>query len=123
MKHEDALARNRAQVIFQVRSGQITATEGANRLGVSRKTFYEWEHRALEGMMKGLQNGLSGRPSSPVDPEVESLKKKVSDLENRLEIAKQTEVVRNILQAMDEKQRGTSKGSGSEQGHKKKQHK
>jgi transposase len=36
------LARQRALVILQVRSGALTAKEGAKLLGVSRKTYYEW---------------------------------------------------------------------------------
>jgi predicted DNA-binding protein (UPF0251 family) len=51
------LARKRAAVIFAVQSGQITAEEGARRLGVSRKTYYEWESRALEAMTGALENG------------------------------------------------------------------
>jgi transposase len=44
---DNELARKRAAVIFAVRSGRITAEEGAKQLGVSRKTYYEWERRAL----------------------------------------------------------------------------
>jgi len=36
---DEERARERAEVIFAVRSGQITAEEGAKRLGVSRKTY------------------------------------------------------------------------------------
>ena len=43
MEQEKKLARERASIILQVRSVALTATEGAERLGVSRKTYYEWE--------------------------------------------------------------------------------
>jgi transposase len=51
-------ARLRAAVVFAVRSGQITAEEGARRLGVSRKTYYEWEQRALAAMTGALESKL-----------------------------------------------------------------
>ena len=50
MEREKKLARDRAAIILQVRSGALTAVEGAERLGVSRKTYYEWEDRALQAM-------------------------------------------------------------------------
>jgi len=43
---EQKLARERALVILRVRSGVLTAKQGAQELGVSRKTYYEWEERA-----------------------------------------------------------------------------
>jgi len=67
------LARKRAEVIFSVRSGQITAEDGAKQLGVSRKTYYEWERRALEAMTDALENGSSGRPRTPIDTEKDRL--------------------------------------------------
>jgi DNA-binding XRE family transcriptional regulator len=51
MKGNEAedLAQRRAEIIVQVQSGQLTATEAARQLGVSRKTYYQWERRALGG--------------------------------------------------------------------------
>ena len=40
MEEERKLARKRASIILQVRSGAISATEGAERLGISRKTLH-----------------------------------------------------------------------------------
>jgi transposase len=70
------LARLRAELILEVRSGQISATDAAKRLGVSRKTYYKWERRALKGMVKALDNRGRGRPSAAVDPETQALNKK-----------------------------------------------
>ena len=50
MEQEKKLARERASIILQVRSGALPAKEGAERLGISRKTYYEWEDRALQAM-------------------------------------------------------------------------
>ena len=110
-KERKEKARFRAQVILSVRSGRITAQEGAKRLGVSRKTYYQWEKRGLEGMMRAIEEQESGRPPEPVDVEKEELKRKVAELEDELETAKQSEVVRRILSSYEEwKQRKESRG-------------
>ncbi|MFI5305345.1 MAG: helix-turn-helix domain-containing protein [Nitrospiria bacterium] len=94
---DQELARLRASVILAVRSGQITAEEGARRLGVSRKTYYEWENRALQALTEALEDREPGRPAAPQDEEKQQLQKKITELENELFIAKKTEEVRNML--------------------------
>jgi transposase len=101
MEEEKKLARERAAVILMVRSGKLTATEGAERLGVSRKTYYEWEDRALTGMAQALENQAPGRPPFPVDPEKEELQGKVKELEKKLLLAEQTIEVKELLTAYD----------------------
>src|SRR5512134_192097 len=95
------LARKRAEVIFAVRSGQITVEEGARRLGVSRKTYYEWESRALQAMTGALENRDSGRPGTPRDEEKERMQEKITELENKLFIAEKTVEVRDMLHAYE----------------------
>jgi transposase-like protein len=94
---DQELARLRASVILAVRSGQITAEEGARRLGVSRKTYYEWENRALQALTEALEDREPGRPAAPHDEEKQQLQKKITELENELFIAKKTDEVRNML--------------------------
>ena len=101
MEEEKRLARERAAVILEVRSGRLTATEGAERLGVSRKTYYEWEDRALKGMAQALENHFPGRPPIPVDPEKEELQREVQDLKKKLLLAEQTIEVKDLLTAYD----------------------
>lgn len=101
MEEEKKLARERAAVILEVRSGKLTATEGAKRLGVSRKTYYEWEDRALKAMALALENHSPGRPPAPLDGEKEELQKKVVDLEKRLYLAEKTIEVKDLLSAFD----------------------
>jgi transposase len=101
MEKERKLARERAAIILQVRSGALTATEGAERLGVSRKTYYEWEDRALKAMALALENHSPGRPSVPPDAEKEDLQSKVRDLEKRLYLAEKTIEVKDLLSAYD----------------------
>jgi len=101
MEKEKKLARERAAIILQVRSGALTATEGAERLGISRKTYYEWEDRALQAMALALENHTPGRPSVPPDAEKEELQRKVRDLEKKLFLAEQTIEVKDLLSAFD----------------------
>lgn len=97
MSPKEDLARKRALIIMQVRSGQITAAEGAQRLGISRKTYYQWEKRALTGMMKALENQAAGRPARSVDTEKEQLKKKNRKLEQELLLTRQRSKVKDIF--------------------------
>ena len=101
MEKERKLARERAAIILQVRSGALTATEGAERLEISRKTYYEWEDRVLKGMALALENHFFGRPSVPLDAEKEELQSKVRDLEKRLYLAEKTIEVKDLLSAYD----------------------
>ena len=116
MEEEKKLARERATVILEVRSGKLTAMEGAERLGVSRKTYYEWEDRALKAMALALENHSPGRPPVPLDTEKEELQRKVRDLEKKLLLAEQTIEVRDLLTAYDlheaKKNQGKSKKDG-----------
>jgi len=94
-------ARRRAEVVFAVRSGQITAEEGARRLGVSRKTYYEWESRALQAMTEAMEDKTPGRPAIPQDEEKQRLQQEVDDLQKKLFVAEKTQEVRDMLHAYD----------------------
>ena len=102
MEKEKKLARQRASIILQVRSGVLSATEGAQRLGVSRKTYYEWEERALGAMAGALENRPAGRPLAPVDEEKEELRRRNEELEKKLFLAEKTIEVKDLLLAYDE---------------------
>ncbi len=95
------LARERALVILQVRSGMLTASEGAQRLGVSRKTYYEWEERALEAMALALENRSVGRRPGSMDEEKQDLRRQIRELEKKLDLAEKTIEVKELLAAYD----------------------
>jgi transposase len=107
---EQELARKRALVILQVRSGTLTAKEGAKLLGVSRKTYYEWEEKSLKAMAKALENHAAGRPPTSIDPEKETLRDQIRELEKELDLAKKTIEVKELLGAYEEfRHRGSKK--------------
>ena len=99
---EQKLARERALVILRVRSGAMTAKQGAQELGVSRKTYYEWEERALKAMALALENRVAGRPSVSTDEEKEGLRKRVRELEKKLDLAEKTLEVKELLAAYED---------------------
>ena len=104
------LARERALVILQVRRGALSVKEGAKRLGVSRKTYYEWEEKSLRAMALALENHSAGRPPAPVDEEKETLRERIQALEKKLDLAEKTIEVKELLGAYEEfRGRGTKK--------------
>jgi transposase len=98
----DEKAKLRAELILKVQRGEMTATAGAAALGVSRKTFYEWQERGLQGMLAALTDQPAGRPGTPVDTEKEALAARNRELERELEVAKRTVEVKRVLLAWQE---------------------
>ncbi len=107
---EQKLARERAMAILQVQGGALTAKEGAKRLGISRKTYYEWEERSLKAMAVALENRPAGRPPVAVDEEKEALRERIQELEKKLDLAEKTIEVKELLGAYEEfRYKGTKK--------------
>ena len=96
----EAEARKRAELILKVRSGMMSAAEAARELGVSRKTYYKWEHRALEGMLEGLEERNGGRPALEKDEEKEALKAKVQALERELRLRQKSDELRQRIEGL-----------------------
>jgi len=107
-------ARKRAAIVFAVRSGQITAEEGAHRLGVSRKTYYEWESRALQAMTEAMEDRAPGRPGIPQDEEKQQLQEEIAELKQKLFVAEKTAEVRNMLHAYELHNARMKKGANDE---------
>jgi DNA-binding XRE family transcriptional regulator len=106
---EQELARERALVILRVRSGAMTAKQGAQALGVSRKTYYQWEERALKAMALALENHVAGRLCVSTDEEKEILRQRIRELEKKLDLAEKTLEVKELLAAYEEFRHGGAK--------------
>jgi len=106
-----------ASIILQVRSGTLNSTEGAQRLGVWHKTYYEWEDRALKAMALALEIHSPGTSSAPVGAEKEELQKQVRDLERKLYLSEKTTEVKDLLSALDlhEAKKQNEKAIGQEE--------
>jgi transposase len=100
MSTPQAQARQRALLILQVQSGQITATEAARQLGLSRKSYYQWEHRALQALLDSLEQRPPGRPNRATDPEKEQLRQQVTQLQTQVTELEQLLELRRIVQQL-----------------------
>lgn len=94
---QEMQARRRAALIVQVQCGQITATEAANQMGVSRKTYYEWEKRALQALVQSQQERPGGRPATPHDAEKERLQEQAQQMQEQARVLEQTLAIREQL--------------------------
>lgn len=96
-------SRKKAEVILKVRAGLMSATEAAAELKVSRKTYYKWERRALEGMVQSLCERSPGRPHGDSDARAEELERRVRKLEKELERRDRAERLRELVKQLPEK--------------------
>ena len=94
-------SEQRAHLILQVRTGQITAQEAARQLGISRQAFYKWEKRGLEALLDALQDQPPGRPKGITDPEKDQLKTRVERLERQVRLYEQREQLRALIKEME----------------------
>jgi hypothetical protein len=90
---------------------------------VSRKTYYEWERRALAALTGALEDKAPGRPAFPQDEEKERLQNKITDLQNKLFVAEKTVEVRDMLHAYELQNAGTKQSAGESLEKKRKQRK
>lgn len=106
--------RLRAELIVQARSGALTAAAAARRLGVSRKTYYKWERRALEGMMSALGRRPAGRPAAPTDEEKAQLRREIGRLRRKLLLAEQRLAIEDLMRPERGHQIGDGRGQAAE---------
>lgn len=106
MEEKEKKARLRAEVILKVRSGLITAKEGAKILGVSRKTYYQWEKRGLSGLMDALIEKDPGRTSKDVDTEKEKLRREIGTLEEEAKRLRAGLRVKEVMEPDEESPSG-----------------
>jgi transposase len=90
-------ARLRAEVIMKVRCGLMTAQQAAEQLGVSRKTYYQWEQRGLSALLSSLADKVSGRPSQPVDSEKQTLQRQLEQARRECAILQHKIALKEVL--------------------------
>lgn len=102
---QDAQARTWAEMVVAVRSGKLSAKEAASRLGVSRKTYYKKEARALSGMIGALGAREGGRPLPERDLEKEKLQEQLQKLEKENQVLRQSLEIQHLLDLPEKKSR------------------
>jgi DNA-binding XRE family transcriptional regulator len=98
---QEALARQRAALIVAVQSGQITASEAAQQLGISRKTYYQWEKRALAALVEAMRDRPGGRPATPTNPAQKTLHQQTQQLQEQIQVLEQTLAIRQQLAELE----------------------
>src|SRR5579872_988481 len=98
--------QQRAALILQVRSGQLTARAAARQLGLSRQRYYQWEKRALQAMLLALKPKARGRPKAATDPEKQDLQRRVRTLEKQVQAHEQKERLRARLKQLEARPAG-----------------
>jgi hypothetical protein len=110
----------RYQVMMQVISGQITVTEGAKLLGMSRNHFQTLMHRGLQGLFEALKPGEPGRPAKPeheaeLEQQNERLTRKNEQLTKRVEtMDRLMEVTADLLKERTGHRKTTKKAESDE---------
>jgi len=89
------------ETIIQVRAGLLTATAAADRLGISRKTYYQWESRALTAMLEALQPGQAGRPPTERNLEAEKIAAERDRLKLQCKDLEQRALIQRVLAEAD----------------------
>ena len=96
-------AKERAAIILQVRSGQLTVTQAAQQLGISRQRYYKLEQAALQAMVQTLEPKPPGRrPDPQPSPEQTKLEQRVIQLEKELHEYQQREKIRAEIEQITE---------------------
>ena len=109
----ESAEREELLLIMRVQVGQLTASEAARQMGVSRKTFYQRAQRGLEGMVAALAPRPAGRPGEARDTEKEALLAKIAQLQREKLELQQLLRVRELLQEVRvEDDKGTKKKAG-----------
>jgi transposase len=114
MIRSESAEREEQLLIMRVQTDQLTASEAARRLGVSRKTFYQRAQRGLAGMAAALAPRQAGRPGKERDAEKEELLAQLAQLQReKLELQRLLRVRELLQKARVEDGQGTEKKAGA----------
>ena len=105
--NQEHIIRERTSVIMKIQAGLLTATEGAKQLGISRKTYYELEAKALSGMMQAIEPGKTGRPKEPVDPEKQAMAEEIKTLRQKVALNQMKLNIRDLFKELNGSQAKT----------------
>jgi transposase len=109
----ESAQREEILLIMRAQTGQVTASEAARQMGISRKTFYQRVNRVWEGIANALAQRPAGRPGKARDPEKEALLALAGQLQREKQELQRLLRVRELLQrARVEDGGGTKKKAG-----------
>lgn len=78
-------AARRAQLLLDVMAGRKTASEAAETLAISRKSWHSWQKAGLNALIQSMTHGEPGRPRKPTeDQELQNLRKTSAEQAKRI---------------------------------------
>ena len=98
---QEITTQERTSVIIKVLAGLLTVSEAAKKLGISRKTYYELEPKALAGMMKAIDPRKAGRPKKTIDAEQKRMKKEIKTLKQQATLNQMKLRVRDLFKGLN----------------------
>jgi transposase len=101
--------RIRAEMIMKVRCGLLTARQAADRLGVSRKTYYKWEQRGLSALLDSLTDQHPGRPSHPADDHRLELEKQLGEALQQVDLLNHKMALKDVMMDLKLPQTGSDR--------------
>lgn len=114
MIRSESAEREELLLIMRVQTDQLTASEAARQMGVSRKTFYQRMQRGLAGMAAALTPRSTGRPGKERDAEKEALLAQTAKLQGeKLELQRILRVRELLQKARVKDGQGTEKKTGA----------
>jgi transposase len=114
MIRSESAEREELLLIMRVQTDQLTASEAARQMDVSRKTFYQRMRRGLAGMAAALAPRPAGRPGKERDAEKEALLAQAAQLQaEKLELERILRVRELLQKARVEDDQGTEKKAGA----------
>lgn len=81
----------RLRVILATLSGELTIAQACQQLNVGESRFHELRKQALEGALKAIEPGQSGRPGKELTPEqakLQEMQQQLEKLEYELRLSK-----------------------------------
>lgn len=100
LPNREADARRKAELIMKVRCGLITASQAAETLGVSRKTYYQWERRGLAGLLDGVSEKTAGRREKTAS-RASPLEKQLAETLRENELLKQKLILKDLVSGIE----------------------
>lgn len=92
---------SRLDAVLKVQSGEMTVTQAAESVGLSRVRFQTLMNRSLSAMLDELEQKPGGRPSK--DPQTSNLEEKVRQLEaENTQLSKKQEISERVIQNLAE---------------------
>jgi len=102
-------ARLRAELIMKVRCGLLTARQAADRMRVSRKTFYKWEQRGLNALLGSVTDQHPGRRPNPSGDRCQSLEKQLAEANRQIDLLNHKMALKDVLMDLKLPQTGADR--------------